>query len=152
LHNSDDEKDLESESKSMETVFSLAYCTIAATSAKDSTQGFLRPRPERQYVKIVIPTDSTKGFPKPRPKRQYANASDPTKGLVRQLQEREKERVSEDRERLKYYRRVSNFLSRRHRVRGVHLRFYRISSAGARALREGHERLRYSALRLRSNR
>jgi hypothetical protein len=32
--------------------FSLAYCTIAATSAEDSTRGFIGPRQARQCVKI----------------------------------------------------------------------------------------------------
>jgi hypothetical protein len=37
-------KDWETESKKMESYFGSAYCTIAATSAKDSNQGFLHPR------------------------------------------------------------------------------------------------------------
>lgn len=37
----DDKQDWEKESKLMEQVFSSAYCTIAATSAGDSTEGFL---------------------------------------------------------------------------------------------------------------
>jgi hypothetical protein len=48
----DDPKDWGSESKLMESVFSSAYCTIAASSARDSTEGFLRPRSARQYVKV----------------------------------------------------------------------------------------------------
>ena len=36
----------------MEIVYSMAYCTIAATSSKDSTRGFLKPREQREFVKI----------------------------------------------------------------------------------------------------
>lgn len=38
----DDEEDWKKESRTMETVFSSAYCTIAADAAKDWTHGFLR--------------------------------------------------------------------------------------------------------------
>ena len=38
----DNEEDWKRESKRMEKVFSLAYCTIAATSAVDSKAGFLK--------------------------------------------------------------------------------------------------------------
>jgi len=52
----DNLEDWKKESKRMGVVFSNAYCTIAATSAKDPTRGFLtRPitqYPEPQYVKI----------------------------------------------------------------------------------------------------
>ncbi|EXK25888.1 hypothetical protein FOMG_17502 [Fusarium oxysporum f. sp. melonis 26406] len=47
------------EAKKMETVFKNAYCTIAATSAKDSTEGFLnRPVKELnlQYVTVSTPS------------------------------------------------------------------------------------------------
>jgi hypothetical protein len=46
--------DWEIEAKKMETVFRNAYCTIAATSAEDSTKGFLnRPEePNSQYVTV----------------------------------------------------------------------------------------------------
>jgi hypothetical protein len=57
----DDANDWESESKIMETVFNMAYCTLAASSAKDSTEGFLGPRSDgqgRQYVKIPNSSDS----------------------------------------------------------------------------------------------
>lgn len=37
----------------MEKVFALAYCTIAATSAKGSEEGFLTPRPVKQCVRLV---------------------------------------------------------------------------------------------------
>jgi hypothetical protein len=40
------------ESKNMETYFSCAYCTIAATSATDSTAGFLGPRAARRCVRV----------------------------------------------------------------------------------------------------
>jgi hypothetical protein len=43
----DDREDWEKESRTMETVFSSAYCTIAADAAKDWTHGFLRhPLPQ----------------------------------------------------------------------------------------------------------
>jgi hypothetical protein len=42
----------------MEAVFALAYCTIAATSAKDSTQGFLTPRSVKQFVRLQDSKDS----------------------------------------------------------------------------------------------
>ncbi|KAF8857485.1 hypothetical protein BDZ45DRAFT_726670 [Acephala macrosclerotiorum] len=37
----------------METVYSMAYCTLAATSTSSSTDGFLNPRPQRKYLKIA---------------------------------------------------------------------------------------------------
>lgn len=43
-------KDWDRESKRMESYYSSAYCTIAATSARDSTEGFLGPRPARRCV------------------------------------------------------------------------------------------------------
>ena len=52
----DNYEDWKKESKRMEVVFRNAYCTIAATSAEDSTKGFLkRPlvqQPELQYIKV----------------------------------------------------------------------------------------------------
>jgi hypothetical protein len=33
----------------MEKVYSMAYCTLAATSAQDSNIGFLRRRPQRRH-------------------------------------------------------------------------------------------------------
>jgi hypothetical protein len=48
--------DWDIESTKMEEVFSSAYCTIAASSAADSTTGFLSPRTPRQFVEI--PTTS----------------------------------------------------------------------------------------------
>ncbi|KAH6661757.1 heterokaryon incompatibility protein-domain-containing protein [Halenospora varia] len=50
--------DWDTESKKMETVFSSAYCTIAASSAEDSTKGFLNPRPPRQCVKVSNASDT----------------------------------------------------------------------------------------------
>jgi hypothetical protein len=45
--------DWQSESERMETVFRNAYCTIAASSAADSTVGFLGPEKRaRKYVKV----------------------------------------------------------------------------------------------------
>ena len=46
----DDSQDWERESKRMEAVYSSAYCTIAATCAEGSTDGFLKDRPERPYI------------------------------------------------------------------------------------------------------
>lgn len=50
----DDPEDWATEAKLMEDVFSSAYCTIAASSA--TADGFLKPRPPRQFV--TIPTTS----------------------------------------------------------------------------------------------
>jgi hypothetical protein len=47
-----DREDWEREAKLMETVFSTAYCTIAATSAKGPTVGFLGGRPVRQCIRV----------------------------------------------------------------------------------------------------
>jgi Heterokaryon incompatibility protein (HET) len=46
----DDEDDWETESKFMERVFSSAYCTIAASCASGSSDGFLKSRPARRCV------------------------------------------------------------------------------------------------------
>ncbi|KAI1756781.1 heterokaryon incompatibility protein-domain-containing protein [Xylaria castorea] len=46
----DDKDDWNRESQLMEQVFSSAYCTIAATCALGFDDGFLKHRPERQYV------------------------------------------------------------------------------------------------------
>ncbi|KAF2175868.1 hypothetical protein K469DRAFT_723786 [Zopfia rhizophila CBS 207.26] len=46
----DDGKDWESESRCMESVFSLAYCTIAATSARDMKDGFLDRKVNIEYL------------------------------------------------------------------------------------------------------
>lgn len=48
----DDPADWEREARLMETVFSEAYCTIAATSASGSTVGFLGPRPTKEYIRV----------------------------------------------------------------------------------------------------
>jgi Heterokaryon incompatibility protein (HET) len=53
-----DEDDWDRESKKMETVFGSAYCTIAASSARDSTEGFLSPRSPRQCVKVPNTSDT----------------------------------------------------------------------------------------------
>jgi hypothetical protein len=45
----DDPEDWERESKRMEKVFASAYCTIAATSAKNSSEGFLRRKPVQKH-------------------------------------------------------------------------------------------------------
>lgn len=54
----EDKDDWNIESKKMETVFGLAYCTISASSAKDSTKGFLSPRSLIQYVKVLYTLDT----------------------------------------------------------------------------------------------
>jgi len=48
----DDSGDWEKESQKMEQVFSSAYCTISATSAKNSHEGFL-PFPVKEAVRIL---------------------------------------------------------------------------------------------------
>jgi hypothetical protein len=48
----DDPEDWEREAKCMEMVFSSAYCTIAATSAENSAQGFLANRLSRAYMRV----------------------------------------------------------------------------------------------------
>lgn len=55
----DDEEDWQREAKLMEKVFASAYCTIAATSAKNSNERFL-PRLSRKFVKLV---DNSTGTP-----------------------------------------------------------------------------------------
>ena len=54
-----DADDWDIESKKMEKVFGSAYCTIAASSAKDSTEGFLSPRSPIQYVKVPYTSDTS---------------------------------------------------------------------------------------------
>ncbi|KAH7330050.1 heterokaryon incompatibility protein-domain-containing protein [Rhexocercosporidium sp. MPI-PUGE-AT-0058] len=56
----DDHGDWETESKKMEAVFQHAYCTIAATSAEDSNEGFLN-RPEEKYSQYVMVPESSGG-------------------------------------------------------------------------------------------
>ncbi|KAH8753804.1 heterokaryon incompatibility protein-domain-containing protein [Diaporthe sp. PMI_573] len=54
-----DDKDWEAEAKNMETVFRNSYCTIAATSAKASTEGFLnRPMEESNLQYVTVPKSS----------------------------------------------------------------------------------------------
>nr|XP_036578630.1 heterokaryon incompatibility protein [Colletotrichum truncatum]KAF6785925.1 heterokaryon incompatibility protein [Colletotrichum truncatum] len=50
----DDKDDWENESTKMEEVFSEAYCTISAASAKSSLDGFLSDRPPRQSVHLQV--------------------------------------------------------------------------------------------------
>ncbi|KAI1270913.1 heterokaryon incompatibility protein-domain-containing protein [Xylaria sp. FL0933] len=47
--------DFDEEASHMETVFSTAYCVLAATRARGSSSGFLTPRPERKLVKLERP-------------------------------------------------------------------------------------------------
>lgn len=51
----DDAKDWEAESERMEDVFSSAYCTIAASSANSSLEGFLQTRRQRECVTLRSP-------------------------------------------------------------------------------------------------
>jgi hypothetical protein len=53
----DDAEDWEAESKLMERVFSSAYCTIAASCATGSSDGFLKPRRERRCVIMQGPRE-----------------------------------------------------------------------------------------------
>ncbi|OWY42225.1 HET-like protein [Alternaria alternata] len=53
----DDEDDWQSEAGKMEQVFSAAYCTIGASSAQSSLQGFLADRTPRSVVKV--PSDTS---------------------------------------------------------------------------------------------
>ncbi|CZR58814.1 uncharacterized protein PAC_08706 [Phialocephala subalpina] len=55
----DDQEDWETESKLMEHVFSSAYCTIAASCASGSSDGFLKPIPERLCVAMQGPSADT---------------------------------------------------------------------------------------------
>jgi hypothetical protein len=48
----DDAMDWESESKHMESVYSSAYCTIAATSARDMKHGFLDQKARTEYLYV----------------------------------------------------------------------------------------------------
>lgn len=52
----DDQDDWETESKFMERVFSSAYCTIAASCASGSSDGFLKSRPERRCITMQGPS------------------------------------------------------------------------------------------------
>jgi hypothetical protein len=49
--------DWDTEAKNMKVVFNSAYCTIAATSAEDSTKGFLkRPLGEKDSQYVTVPS------------------------------------------------------------------------------------------------
>ncbi|KAJ9616437.1 hypothetical protein H2200_000155 [Cladophialophora chaetospira] len=48
----DDLEDWEAQSKLMEDVFNFSYCTIAATCAQGTTDGFLKPRALRDFVTL----------------------------------------------------------------------------------------------------
>lgn len=52
----DDPDDWERESRRMETVFSLAYCVIAATAAEGTDTGFLKPPPPNRFVALPTPS------------------------------------------------------------------------------------------------
>jgi hypothetical protein len=55
----DDKDDWNRESKLMEDVYGSAYCTLAATCAKGTNDGFLKPTPARQIVTIEEPQSKT---------------------------------------------------------------------------------------------
>ncbi|KAG8418424.1 hypothetical protein J3458_005839 [Metarhizium acridum] len=55
----DDKDDWNSESVEMENIYSSAYCTIAASSAKSSFHGFLTHREPRECVQLPIPGGDT---------------------------------------------------------------------------------------------
>lgn len=69
----DDSEDWRREANTMEMVYSMAYITIAATSAHHSTQGFLKPRRQREFVKIEKPPPPP---PPPPPRRRGRNRGD----------------------------------------------------------------------------
>jgi hypothetical protein len=50
--------DWAAEATKMEAVFKNAYCTIAATSAKDSTEGFLNRSEEKGSQYVIVPKSS----------------------------------------------------------------------------------------------
>lgn len=52
----DDPLDWDAESKKMEDVFSNAFCTVAASSAKSSVIGFLGRRPPRDAINVLTPS------------------------------------------------------------------------------------------------
>ncbi|KAI0976973.1 heterokaryon incompatibility protein-domain-containing protein [Xylaria arbuscula] len=49
--------DFDHEAIHMETVFSMAYCVIAATRAKGASSGFLNARPDRKVVRLERPEE-----------------------------------------------------------------------------------------------
>ena len=48
--------DFNTEARLMETVFSLAYCVIAASRASGTSSGFLSPRRSRDFVALNLPS------------------------------------------------------------------------------------------------
>lgn len=50
-----DDGDFKDEAQHMESVFSSAYCVIAASRATGTSAGFLRKRRDRKFVKLEIP-------------------------------------------------------------------------------------------------
>jgi hypothetical protein len=53
-----DDEDWEREAALMEMVYSCAYCTISATSARNFNEGFLLPRPDRACIQLPRVSDS----------------------------------------------------------------------------------------------
>ncbi|KAI1322755.1 hypothetical protein F5Y16DRAFT_404159 [Xylariaceae sp. FL0255] len=49
------EGDFQEQAGSMETVFSSAYCVLAASRARNQVDGFLGPRQQRDYVTLLTP-------------------------------------------------------------------------------------------------
>ncbi|KAH6894606.1 hypothetical protein B0T10DRAFT_456832 [Thelonectria olida] len=54
-----DDGDFKDEAKHMETVFSFAYCVIAASRSTGTSDGFLKKRPDRKFVEFEAPGGST---------------------------------------------------------------------------------------------
>lgn len=55
----DDQEDWKIESRLMEQVYSNAYVTIAASCATGTYDGFLKPRPHRDCVRVKVGATST---------------------------------------------------------------------------------------------
>jgi Heterokaryon incompatibility protein (HET) len=55
----EDEEDWKAESKLMEDVFSFSYCTIAASTARGSDDGFIKPQSPRKCVRLQDSQGST---------------------------------------------------------------------------------------------
>jgi hypothetical protein len=55
IQDQDNREDWAKESKKMKAAFKNAYCTIAATSAEDSTKGFLERPEEKDLQHVMLP-------------------------------------------------------------------------------------------------
>ena len=78
----DNPEDWRREASTMEMVYSMAYFTIAVTSAHNSTGGFLKPRQQRRFVKIEKPPPP----PPPPPRRWDLNGPGLTYNLIYERQ------------------------------------------------------------------